>query len=392
LAQAVDSTISELSAGALVTVVLPLSSSATITNLARSNWQPLDLLNLEFNKNIFEKPVWLPHAAPINVEGYPVHDAKLFRLNSNSAFLEFSVRVPEWPSVADDQLRELFDALCRFQTLAVDNFGTGEAPHLIQWVSEHLGPDFKIAWHFTINLISLESDYRLADQSTLLSKAQNITGASSSTKEFGDYFSNKVKSIMTGETGVWIRLKDNPSRDEWEIARFWIGRLALSYSTIQRCFELLMSNRQVLLEKQEISKEEFSEFIQLKQTIVGFIFEISPGSNAGRTMDIQIYKYGYLGWDLDDDLNQMLEMLGHLESIISNFEEKRRRRESRFFTIVAGLITISGLYAVLQYLYEFWGRHGFESSIALVVDFFGALVVTSLIAMFFFWFLLKRGE
>lgn len=381
-----------LTEGALVTVVLPFSSVQRHDAKKLTGWRPLQELNLEVNSNIFPDPVWVDHPAPPLVEGNNVESARLHRLNANTAFLEFTVRLPNWPNIPEEDLRNIFDSLCRFQNEAVEKFSTDHAPSLIKWSKECLGNQFKIAWHFTINLISVAEDPARFDYEALSKKAQNITGPESASKEFNEYHSNKIKSIMMGETGGWLKLRDNPTQIEIETARFWLGRLALAYSTIQSCFELLMENRQALLTKQNITSQEFSNFVSLKQSIVGFIFEISPGSNAGRAMDIQIYKYGYAGWSLDDDLNQMLSMLNHLEGIVMNFEDKRRRREARFFTIVATLITLSGLYAVLQYLYEFFGRHGFESSIALVVDFFGALGVTSVITLFLFWFLFRRGE
>lgn len=336
-----------------VLVTLPFNSQKGFAT-PDSKWRPAAELGLIINEAVYPRIVHTDYVEPMTVAGRSVLLARLFRLDRLSGYLELSIEADDVLDWDQKQQLVVYQELVTFQD---------QASHpVFAWAAERLGGDARLAWHFTINLVSQPCETFQPD------RFQALIGPLKDQKDCRGFSVGALQSIVMAETGGWACMSPGATDAEYAQARFWLSRVQVDYSSIQFLLQQLMEQRRKILRGSRLTPAEFDRFLRLKQLIVGLIVKISPGANAAGWLDIQIYPFCYRAWDMDEEKQNLLEVLDRLEGIVENLEERRRRKSSFLLSILVNIITITGLFAVLDYFINFSGRHGINMALALGIE------------------------
>ncbi|KCZ93459.1 hypothetical protein HJO_06380 [Hyphomonas johnsonii MHS-2] len=350
---------------------MPFHSDGGFTVPAGPDWQTGAEFDFFQNRHsLFPGLKWIDLAcsAETQIAGRAVTGARLVVLDTFSAYLELCLDLADFATVPDATLRTLYTEICDFQLDA------GHA--LIRRAQDYLGKGAALTWHFSINVLT---DGVRAEG---INAFEGIIGRSQAAADESTQQSDALQLVVMGKTGGWVALTPAATAETYSTARFWLARTQMAFSAIQLVSDALMRQRRTILDRRQIAPKEFDAFLKLKQRAIGLLFKISPGANCASWMDSDIYGHCYKAWAIDDDKQTLLDMVDRLEGVIGNLEERRVRKNNFLLSVLINIITITGLFAVLDYFIGFSSRQGLDMAVALSVERQGALAVVVLMSAF----------
>lgn len=368
-----------LPSGPHIAVIMPFHADRGFASVDNAVWQTDN--GFEFFQNrhsLFPGLKWinLPFDLQTRVANRAITGARLVVLDRFSAYLEICLDLPDHATVMEATLQTLYANICTFQM---------EASHeLLRNALELLGKGSALTWHFSINVLT----DGIPPEG--VNAFEGLIGRDQSSSSGSSHQSDAIQLVVMGKTGGWVALAKPATPATYATSRFWLARTQLAFSAIQLMSDDLMKQRRAILNKHQIAPKEFDSFLALKQRVIGLLFKISPGANCSSWIDSDIYSFCYKAWAIDDDKQTLLDMLDRLEGVIGNLEERRVRKNNFLLSVLINIITITGLFAVLDYFIGFSNRQGLDMAMALSVERQGVLSVVVLMSLFALFFTFRN--
>lgn len=223
-----------------------------------------------------------------------------------------------------------------------------ESAGLYRGLREAVGGNARLSWACSIDLIGLTESH-LNDSAPTGIIGPFTHAEDSSHADAADLV------VKVGPTGSYCYLPKDLNSEVANVI-FWLGHAHYAFANLHETVRTLIKRQSDLSKARQLGPNQFHQFIESKIGILNTLSLTEPQVLGSRWVDFAVYDQIYRDWEISRLKGVCLELLDRLENIVSGLEEIRVRRNNFALSMLINLITMTSLFGVISYFWDFTQR------------------------------------